>query len=82
MTYISGFVPPSIEEFQIKSVRDTILDRDHLQQNEIDDLFDEFEDEIDDGADAEEALLEVFGLEPDYLFDSEIQSILQGYDIE
>lgn len=54
------------------SIRQTIHQRDNASNEEIDDMFEEARMLIQDGEDPEDVLLEVFGLEPDYIFDEEL----------
>lgn len=57
----------------LEPIREIIRRRDNLSEGEIDDLFKDFRDAIEeDPEDPDELLMMVFGLEPDYLFDSEL----------
>jgi hypothetical protein len=56
-----------------ETVREIIARRDGLSDDEIDDMMAEFSDLLDEGEDPEQALQDVFGLEPDYVWDNEIQ---------
>lgn len=51
------------------SLLDTIMRRDKLTKEDALALIDEAKQEVADGADPEEVLLDMFGLEPDYIFD-------------
>lgn len=51
------------------SIKETIMRRDGLTADEAQDLLDEAIKAVDNGMDAEDACLEFFGLEPDYLWD-------------
>jgi len=53
------------------SIRITVLDRDGLSHKDIDDLFEEAAEGVAEGVGPEDCLMDVFGLEPDYLFDAE-----------
>lgn len=54
------------------TIRQTIRQRDNASEGEIDDMFDEARMMIQDGEDPEQVIGEVFGLEPDYLYDPEL----------
>lgn len=51
------------------TVRGIIRMRDGCDNEDFDDMLDEFEDCVADGTDPEEAMAEVFGLEPDYIME-------------
>ena len=53
------------------AIRETVRRRDESSHEAIDELFEAAVDEIAEGVEPEEALLNVFDLEPDYLFDGE-----------
>lgn len=53
----------------METVRAIIKHRDGASDREVDELLDEFRQRVGDGEDPEEAMHEVFGLEPDYLFE-------------
>lgn len=55
-----------------ETIRQIIRRRDKLSENEIDDMFADFREQFENGEDPEELLQEVFGLEPDYIFDKEL----------
>ena len=55
----------------LDTIRSIITERDGLSSFAIDALFTDATDDIADGVDPEDALLDTFGLEPDYLFDAE-----------
>ena len=55
-----------------ETVRAILKRRDELTDDEVDDCFEDFRIMVAAGDDPEDALDEVFGLEPDYLFDSEV----------
>lgn len=61
----------------MKTIRKIIALRDQSSNDEIDALFAEAQDQIADGVDPEEVIADVFGLEPDYLFDAEFMSALE-----
>lgn len=54
------------------TIRQTIRQRDNASEGEIDDMFYEARMLIQDGEDPEQVIGEIFGLEPDYLFDDEL----------
>ena len=51
------------------SIKQTIMQRDGLSDAEAQNLLDEAIAAVEAGMDAEEACVEFFGLEPDYLWD-------------
>lgn len=53
----------------IKSLKETIMERDGIDSDEADDLIAEARACVEEGEDPEEVLEEYFGLEPDYVFD-------------
>jgi hypothetical protein len=53
-------------------IREIIRFRDKLSEQEIDAMFEEANGAIAEGEDPEEVISYVFGLEPDYIWDSEI----------
>jgi len=57
---------------EIETIREVLRRRDNMGEADIDELLAEAREEILAGADPEEVLAETFGLEPDYLFDSEL----------
>jgi hypothetical protein len=57
------------KDFQMYSIKETIMRRDGLTADEAQDLLDEAIQAVEDGMDAEDACAEFFGLEPDYLWD-------------
>ena len=56
----------------IESIRTIVKQRDALSDADIDEMFEEAQKLIAEGADPEEVLHDVFGLEPDYIFDREL----------
>lgn len=54
------------------SIRQTIHQRDNASNEEIDDMFEDARIMIREGEDPEDVLREIFGLEPDYIFDEEL----------
>lgn len=62
----------------METIREIIATRDGLGPNAIDDLFAEAQVQITDGVDPEEVIADVFGLEPDYLFDEEFMAALEA----
>ena len=61
----------------LDTIRSILRTRDQAPEAEIDDLFDIAADEIADGADPEDVLSDLFGLEPDYLFDAEFMTAVE-----
>jgi len=53
----------------VQSLKEVIMQRDGCSSAEADDLIEEALDAVAAGADPEEVLEEMFGLEPDYIFD-------------
>jgi hypothetical protein len=53
----------------MSELKRVIMQRDGISEAEADDLIDEAKKEVMAGADPEEVLEEMFGLEPDYIFD-------------
>lgn len=54
----------------MKSLKETIMEREGLTEEEADELIDEAKDEIYfNGANPEDILHDFFALEPDYIFD-------------
>lgn len=56
----------------LRSIRETIKQRDDCDDSDVDDMLAEVKELILDGEDPEEALAQVFGLEPDYVYDPEL----------
>lgn len=56
----------------METIRQIIARRDRASDSEIDDMFGAFQAGLDDGEDPEELLQDIFGLEPDYIFDPEL----------
>lgn len=59
------------------TIRSILRTRDHSSESDIDDLFANAADDIADGVDPEDVLSDVFGLEPDYLFDGEFMEAVE-----
>lgn len=57
----------------METIRQIIARRDRASDSEIDDMFEDFQAGLDDGEDPEELLQDIFGLEPDYIFDPELR---------
>jgi len=53
----------------IKSLKETIMERDGIDSDEADDLIAEARACVQEGDDPQDILEEYFGLEPDYIFD-------------
>jgi len=60
----------------MKTLRETIRERDGISAGEFEDMLEDFAIMVAGGDDPEEALAEVFGIEPDFLFDDEIVTAL------
>jgi len=60
-----------------ETVREILKRRDNLNDDEIDELFEGFKDDLRCGEDPEEAIAYAFGLEPDYFFDNEVFDAIQ-----
>ena len=61
----------------LESIRQTIRKRDQLSDADIDDLFRQAREDLSDGVDPEDVLADVFGLEPDCLFDEEFIRVFE-----
>ena len=59
------------------TIRSILRTRDSASESDIDDLFTNATDDIADGVDPEDVLADTFGLEPDYLFDSEFMAAVE-----
>lgn len=53
----------------MKSLKETIIERDGLTPEEADEQINDAIQRVIEGEDPEEILYEEFGLEPDYIFD-------------
>ena len=62
----------------LPSVRALVLERDSITASEFEDMLEDFRIMIAGGDGPEEALAEVFMLEPDYIFDSEIVGAMEA----
>jgi hypothetical protein len=62
-------------ETTMETVRQIVCRRDGISNEDFDDLLAEFADNLSD--DPEEDIGQVFGLEPDYLFDPEIWAAIE-----
>jgi hypothetical protein len=56
----------------MESVREIMKQRGGLPDDWVSDLFADFSDAVGEGEEPEDALMDLFGLEPDYLLDPEI----------
>ena len=54
------------------SIRSIMKRRDGMEDSDIDELIEQFREDVEGGMDPEELMVEYFGLEPDYLFDPEL----------
>ena len=63
-------------DMSLDKVRDILKRRDGLDDAGVDELFEILKEEIEEGANAEDALAGVFGLEPDYFWDDEVQAVI------
>lgn len=61
----------------LESIRQTIRERDKLSDADIDDLFRQAREDLSDGVDPEDVVSDVFGLEPDYVFDVELMRVFE-----
>lgn len=61
----------------LDTIRSILRTRDQASEADIDDLFINATDDIADGVDPEDVLADVFGLEPDYLFDAEFMRAVE-----
>ena len=57
------------------TIREIIRARDDLAEDVIDFMFQEFAGAMADGEMPDEQLRNIFGLEPDYLFDNELMQL-------
>ena len=55
--------------FKMKPLKETIMERDGLCEEEVDEMIAMAKEAVLEGEDPAEVLHEQFGLEPDYLFD-------------
>lgn len=53
----------------VESLKKVIMERDGLSEDEADELITLAKECVQDGEDPEEVLSDMFGLEPDYIFD-------------
>ena len=63
---------------ELEPLRTTIKRRDDLTDDDFDEMLEEFKDCLEIGEDPEEALQEVFGIEPDWFWDNEIQKVIES----
>lgn len=69
---------------EIKSIEDTIIERDfngvYTVANiaAVREMFEEFADETASGTPGDEALADIFGLEPDYIMDGKLLQYYNG----
>lgn len=61
----------------METIREILTTRDGSTADDIDDLFANATDDIADGIDPEDVISDVFGLEPDYLFDGEFMKAVE-----
>ena len=61
----------------LDTIRSILRTRDQASESDIDDLFANATDDIADGIDPEDVLADLFGLEPDYLFDAEFMTAVE-----
>ena len=59
---------------ELKSVREIVKARDGIGEAEVDDMVEKYRHGCDDGEDPEELIQDIFGLEPDYIFDPELNA--------
>lgn len=61
----------------LDTIRSILHTRDQMSKADIDDLFTSATDDIADGVDPEDVLADLFGLEPDYIFDAEFMTAVE-----
>lgn len=62
----------------MESLREVIKRRDEIDDASFDEMLEEFKDNLEIGEDPEEALQDVFGIEPDYIFDPDIMRVMES----
>lgn len=60
-----------LSECNMRTIRQIIVERDNATPGDVDAMFSEARELIDDGESPEDVLQDVFGLEPDYILDDE-----------
>jgi len=53
----------------MESLKEVLMRRDEMSSEEANELIEEAKELVIDGEDPEEVLLDMFGLEPDFIFD-------------
>jgi len=53
----------------MESLKEVLMRRDEMSSEEANELIEEAKERVIDGEDPEEVLLDMFGLEPDFIFD-------------
>ena len=61
----------------LDTIRSILRTRDQASEFDIDAIFANATDDIADGVDPEDVLTDLFGLEPDYLFDAEFMRAIE-----
>lgn len=61
----------------LETVRTIIKQRDGVDDDAVDALFEYLAETLQEGVAPDDALAEVFGLEPDYLFDTEVWACIE-----
>ena len=61
----------------LDTIRYILRTRDQSSESDIDDLFSDATSDIADGVDPEDVLSDLFGLEPDYIFDAEFMTAVE-----
>ncbi len=61
---------------ELESIRTVVMQRDGCTNDDVDEMFAEASDLLDEGEDVDAVLQDVFGLEPDYMDDPEFMKIL------
>lgn len=59
-----------------ESIRNIMARRDGMEKDDIDALFEDAREDLANGADPDDVLHDIFGLEPDYFWDREFQKCL------
>lgn len=62
----------------LDSIRQSIRERDQLSDADIDNLFRQAREDLADGIDPEDVVADVFGLEPDFVFDTELMHMYEN----
>lgn len=63
------------KEKEMESIREVMKARDGLDDEEVDEMMEWAREMMEEGMEPEEVLEELFGLEPDYVFDDEFWEV-------